>query len=115
MSRSEKLFHTGRRILLFAIALTYGFAGPLRADDALDCAQQTDPDLAVRACTEIIINGYIGRGIAYAANGDHERAIADFEKAQQLDAAMMAGGCRKGPPTDDGIPGLGDRGGLCRR
>ena len=80
-----------------------------------DCAQPTDSDLAIRACTDIIIEGYTNRGIAYGAKGDHERAIADFEKALQLKEAPGAGGCAKGPRTDAGIRKSRDRGELCQR
>ena len=80
-------------VSLWVVVLSCGLITPLRAEDALDCAQRADPDLAIRACTDIIIEGYINRGIAYHAKGDHDRAITDFEKALRLKDAVNADGC----------------------
>ena len=65
------------------------------ADAAADCNQNGDHDLKIKGCTEIISKGhetkdnlaivYYNRGWAYGTNGDYDRAIADFNKAVELD------------------------------
>jgi hypothetical protein len=113
MKLSENLLRVVGGFSLCSIVLTAGGMNPLRADDRLNCAQPTDPDLAIRACTDLIIEGYTNRGIAFGVKGDHERAIADFEKARQLDQAPGAGSCDNEYRTAAGIRKSLDRGKLC--
>jgi hypothetical protein len=90
-------------ISLWVVVLACGLITPLRAEDALDCTQRADPELAIRACTDIIIEGYINRGIAYNAKGDHDGAVTDFEKAFRLNNAVKADNCAEGRRTDAGV------------
>lgn len=64
-------------------------------DWCVDRDNTTSPDLKISGCTAVIQSGkwngrllagaFINRGIAYYANGDKDRAIADFDQAIQLD------------------------------
>ena len=77
-------------------------SGSAIADIAEDCRSQ-DVDCAIRGCTVIIDDGssratdhavaYIGRGNAFAAHGDHVRALADLTKAIELNP--LQAGLRK--------------------
>lgn len=64
---------------------------PAAADRAGDCNQQKDPDLAIRACTELITRNpaidtlFYNRGNAYAAKGQYDRAIADYAASLKID------------------------------
>ena len=55
-----------------------------------DCANAKDPDLAIKACSQLIRRNprdtaaYGGRGIAHANKGDYDRAIADLDEAIRL-------------------------------
>jgi tetratricopeptide (TPR) repeat protein len=69
-------------------------AGALRADDWADC-KSVWTVLAIRGCSNIIKAGhqsrdelqtaYSNRGLAYRAEDDYNRAIADYDKAIGLD------------------------------
>ena len=79
------------RILTIVLALAL-LATTALADRYKDCAQRKDPDLSIRACTEIIEGGaresdeqralaYKNRGIAHYVNRDCDRAIIDLDRA----------------------------------
>ena len=61
------------------------------ADEARDCMQDKDPDLAIRACTTLIKTDagnsslYNRRGNAYRAKGSYDEAIADHTRAIDID------------------------------
>jgi Caspase domain/Tetratricopeptide repeat/TPR repeat len=61
-----------------------------QADAASDCKQSEDRDLEIRGCTTVIQQNprnsiaYVNRGIAYENKGEHDRAIADFNKAIEI-------------------------------
>jgi TonB family protein len=63
---------------------------PAIADTRQDCFQHKDPDLRLKACTQIIRSdpraapAYYNRGLAYEDRGDYDHAIADFNKAIEL-------------------------------
>jgi tetratricopeptide (TPR) repeat protein len=68
------------------------------ADDWADCQSALDLDRAIRACTSTITAGretsdslavaYANRGFAYDKKGDYERAIADENKAIELNPRL---------------------------
>jgi tetratricopeptide (TPR) repeat protein len=59
----------------------------VRLNTTVWLAQAADRDLAIRGCTEVIRDNpraswaYYGRGNAYDAKGEIDRAIADYNKA----------------------------------
>src|SRR5262245_20685756 len=61
------------------------------ADAREDCLQDKDADLRIRGCTDIISGdgrdalAYYKRGVAYQDKHEHDRAIADFNKAIEID------------------------------
>jgi len=80
--------------LVFALALTLSVTGGC-ADGHSDCHQSKDADRSIRGCTQIIEHGtresqetksiaFYSRGNAYADKGEHDRAIADYDKAIAL-------------------------------
>jgi tetratricopeptide (TPR) repeat protein len=89
------------RRLLWALVTFVAFGGTAWADDWADCAQSSVyPDRAIRSCSNIITAGresgghlaiaYYNRGDAYAAKGDLDRAIADENKAIELNPQLAA-------------------------
>jgi len=84
-----------RRSLILAFALAFSAAGAW-ADRYVDCTQDKDRALKMRACTEIIerreeespqgrVRAYAYRCLAHIATGQVDRAIADCTKAIELD------------------------------
>ncbi len=87
-------------ILIVLVALALALSPPLVTDDfesdARHCASNdTDPDLAVAACTRLIQSdrddddailafAYNGRGNAYRHKGEYDRAIQDYDQAIHL-------------------------------
>jgi tetratricopeptide (TPR) repeat protein len=77
------------KAMLVYLALLMGTLGAL-ADEKQDCTQQHDLDLSIHTCTDILLRdagagwAYAGRGIAYFFRGDAARAIADFDKAIEV-------------------------------
>jgi tetratricopeptide (TPR) repeat protein len=71
------------------------FTAPATAGDGKDCVQTADLDLAIKGCTAIITRenetrgnrarAYNDRGEAYRFKGEHDRAIADYGRALELD------------------------------
>ena len=110
MNLSKNRFRAVGCISLCTVALTVGWISTLRAND---CSRDADPDLAIQACTDAIIDGYINRGIAYGAKGNHERAVADFEKALQLGKTPTSGECANARGT--ALRKSGDQGERCQR
>jgi tetratricopeptide (TPR) repeat protein/CHAT domain-containing protein len=57
-----------------------------------DCYQRDNADLSIQGCTTLIEQdpkqslAYLNRGYAYAAKSEHDRAIADYDKAIEIDA-----------------------------
>jgi tetratricopeptide (TPR) repeat protein len=74
-------------------ALHMLLAAPASANDWQDC-MKTDAQLRITACSAVITKGadttarmvsaYNQRGRGYAAQNDHDRAIADYEEASRL-------------------------------
>jgi tetratricopeptide (TPR) repeat protein len=74
--------------------MVLALAGTASANDRSDCTRTDDVDRAIRACTNIIAVGgqsrdnlaiaYRNRGIAYEKASDYDRAIADYNKAIEL-------------------------------
>jgi tetratricopeptide (TPR) repeat protein len=102
-----------KRIALAAFALSLG-AGPTLADPPADCNQGRNPEIRMRACSEVIDGfgygvevkalAYRNRGNARADAGAHERAIADFAEAIRLapdSAAAYAGRGRSRMASND--------------
>jgi tetratricopeptide (TPR) repeat protein len=92
--------HTGeamRLIVLFAAALAVvlSLVVPASAEMVEDCTQSQDPNQRISGCSAIIDSGklqgkdlalvHYSRGLAYAARGDYERAIDDYDEALDLD------------------------------
>jgi len=79
----RRLFLAGNLIFAPAAAL---------ADTQQDCSQVEDLDLTLQACSEMIGRdanvawAYNNRGFANARRGRHDRAVADFIQAIQLNA-----------------------------
>jgi tetratricopeptide (TPR) repeat protein len=85
------------RVAALSLALVVA-ASIARADARKDCGQDQEPDLRLRTCAAII-NGvhetkhnlaaaYNNRGIAYGEKGEYDRAIADYNRAIQLDPKL---------------------------
>ncbi len=85
-----------KQILCTTIAIS--LAGPIqfaRAEVVADCAQSSDWDLQIEACTTVIQSGeqfgadlataYRHRGNAYLGKGDFDRAIAQYDQALRVD------------------------------
>ena len=79
-----------------ALALLGVTATGEQEDSYSDCAQREDFDRTLRGCTQIIGRGeqetrewrataYVYRGNAYFKNSEFDRAIADYNKAIELD------------------------------
>ncbi|HXF66166.1 MAG TPA: tetratricopeptide repeat protein [Burkholderiales bacterium] len=81
--------------ILAAAALAAAASGALAQSDAERCAAATgNPDVAIEHCTRAIESGqhsgealaklHYNRGVEWAAKGDHDRAIADYDAAIRL-------------------------------
>src|ERR1019366_198984 len=80
---------------LVALASTYALA-----DDAEDCVKASD-DTRIAACTRVIDSGrwqganlswaYLNRGIAKKQKGELDGAIADYNRAIELDPRVVIG------------------------
>ncbi len=81
-------------LVLFVCSL----AAPVQAGIVEDCEQERDPDRSIRGCTAVIrsgefsgrnlANAYGNRGYAYAALGEHRRAIEDYDQVLRLDPGL---------------------------
>ena len=83
------------RLAAAALLIAAGAAQAQPADDAERCASIAgNPDLAIQHCTRAIESGrysgedlsklHYNRGIEWAAKGNHDRAIADYDDAIRL-------------------------------
>src|SRR6476620_3793649 len=60
------------------------------ADDERDCRQQTDLQIRLKSCSQLIqydqrdATAYQNRAFAYGLTGDLDRAIADYTKAIEI-------------------------------
>jgi tetratricopeptide (TPR) repeat protein len=86
--------HMLRRLCGFATLMIFASQSAAAVDDWQDC-KMGSPDHRIAACTQIINKGgeslenlalaYHTRGYVYATKGEHDRAIADYSEAIQLD------------------------------
>lgn len=83
------------RLVVCVLALALAAVGGCGSDDPVaDCSQRDDPDRRIRGCSQLIerddatpifkAGAYEARGIAYHKKRDFDRAIADFDKAIEL-------------------------------
>ncbi len=83
------------RALVFALVMMLGLTGGCGQEQVVeDCSQNKNPDRRIRGCTQIIELGdatpnyiagaYEARGLAHHKKRDYDRAIADFDKAIEL-------------------------------
>jgi Cu2+-exporting ATPase len=93
----SKMFSLAR-IALGIFCLSFSAAAYAKSDPWVGC-RGADSDARIVGCTEIIARGgkeskrnrvaaYINRAGAYQAKGDFDRAIADLDKALQLDPKL---------------------------
>jgi tetratricopeptide (TPR) repeat protein len=82
-------------IILLLLLIGVAAVVLLRPDHNSDCDQWADLDRSIRGCTQIINRGkresrkdiaiaHYNRGTAYDNKGQYDRAIADYDKASQL-------------------------------
>ena len=63
---------------------------PVLAEDERDCFQQTDPQLRIKGCSQMIQRdpadaaAYHNRAVAYGLLGDLDHAIADYTKTVEI-------------------------------
>ena len=85
--------HRLHQAIAFALACALGTvlsSLPAQAGPREDCKQYANPDLAIRACTDLIRRTpndhilYNARGNAYAKKRDFGQAIADYSEAIRL-------------------------------
>jgi tetratricopeptide (TPR) repeat protein len=73
--------------------LAFGIAAAPAAAGDIDTCDNGKGDERIAACSGLIsvnpkfAGAYNNRGVAYAAKGDYERAIADYDQAIRLDPA----------------------------
>ena len=91
----SEMFALSRLALAGLFCISLNAAAFAKSDHWARC-RGADPDARIAGCTEIIARGsketkrnqitaYINRGSAYRATDDFDRAIADLDKAVQLD------------------------------
>ena len=80
-----------RWILAFtAVVIATGLTAPAVADDKGGCLNNKDYDARIKSCSEILranpsdAIAYHNRGTAHQLKGDLDHAIADFDKANEL-------------------------------
>jgi tetratricopeptide (TPR) repeat protein len=78
-----------RRLLLIVVAIVT-VAAPVLANDEQDCFQSREPQLRIKACSEMIqrapndATAYHNRAVAYGLAGDLDSAIADYTKVIEI-------------------------------
>src|SRR5208282_303849 len=80
------------RFVLIVLILASGMITDATADSLYDCLHETDLNLKIHACTELVegrarggkLCGYINRSSAYFENGDYDHAIPDYEALIRL-------------------------------
>jgi tetratricopeptide (TPR) repeat protein len=87
------VMHPLKRLPAFVALIVLGLAAlasPAAADDATTCANASG-DVAIKACTRVIIAGggnlswaYYNRGSEYSDKGDYDRAISDYNEAIRI-------------------------------
>src|SRR5215831_2601604 len=86
-----------RSVFLLLLLLQCGSA--LGDDPKSECEdwKSTLPERSILACSQLIGSepevawAYINRGLAYKAKGEYDRAIADYNKAIELDPSSHLG------------------------
>jgi tetratricopeptide (TPR) repeat protein len=99
-SAALEILYVRGRIAVHQLLLLIGFLLAMSceafADAAADCTQDQDQDLRIRSCT-LIVDGqakgnkdgaYNNRGTAYWSKGDYGRAIADYNRAIELNPKL---------------------------
>jgi hypothetical protein len=100
--------------LLLAVTATVSAAAPAVASDEYDCFQGREPELRIKACSELIQRGpddaiaYHNRAVAYGLAGDIDNAIADYTKVIQCRAGAM-----RAPMKNRGTGAYASKGELC--
>ncbi len=95
------------RPLVYVLALMLGATGGCGREQVVeDCSQNKDPDRRISGCTRIIERGnatpnyiagaYEARGLAYHKKRDYDRAIADFDKAIEINPEKVGFHISKG-------------------
>lgn len=83
----------------------FGAVGAVRADALSDCNTATRPSAQIAGCTAIIDSGpatevlavaLMNRGIGYAAEGELENALSDFDAALDASPGMTEGYYNRG-------------------
>lgn len=86
------------RVLFFALALGLAWPHAAIAGAFEDCNQSQDPDRSFRGCS-VIIDGrakdkkylsYCNRSLVYRDRKDYDRALADIDKAIELNSRFAA-------------------------
>lgn len=78
------------------VAILIVSSPPAFADVKGDCLAHRDYDVRIKSCSEIIHSepdnaiAYHNRGIAHQSKGDLEHALADYDKAIQLDPSYRS-------------------------
>ena len=94
-SPKSRMFFLARIALAGLFCLSFS-TNSFAKDDAWPRCRGADPDARIAGCSRVIARGgkeskrnrvvaFINRGGAYQAKGDFDRAIADLDKALQLD------------------------------
>jgi hypothetical protein len=92
--------HVGTIGCLFLLPVSLFGVTAAHSDDSAGCFQKADPELSLRACTNIIrlaaetretlALAFTHGGIAYATKGDYESAKAEFDLAVQYDPQPLS-------------------------
>ena len=76
--------------LILTVVLFVSAVMPVSANDEKDCFQQTEPQLRIKGCSEIILRkpddatAYHNRAVAYGLAGEVDHAIADYTKTVEM-------------------------------
>lgn len=88
------------QIALAALAASLSWSQAAKADLSQDCNQESDWNLRIAACTEVIrietqtgadlAWAYHNRGVAFGRTGQHRQAIQDFDRAASLNPKLAS-------------------------